>query len=507
MPVADGSASAPPPRKTRGGGGTPTPAPSAPALASPPRNYGGGGGGSSSPSTATAPSSYSYDYPESPAPKPLDQSRAELMATAFGRDMTSSQPKAIPPKQDLFAVLTNPELQPQPKYQPGAVAEAESHLAIAKGAKDGVPLPLVNAYGMRTSDPAEAHQSYDGTVADAREELADAERGRRRRAVRANAQGEGVGDVERMTQEEYDALTDKERAAIDFNTMLVGATRRDRRQQDSYDPNQKQEGRYDRLVKEMFGEDGGSQKFAPETVALLDQIGFKDQAADLDDFLGLKAAITEKDINNMGRLPGPTLAQASMNEVQLDRLELTAGLAVKTDQMESALVEGNRMLATVGQTAGAARGEHVDMLGGDARDAQLSLGFGTPQFAGDGSPDNLDTYFQVMYDKLADAKGTRRGEFQTGIDALHTDLSPQELSSFMEYADTRSSNADRYGIDLGDSSRVKYRSPEDFRKLLGLDGGKVPQASEPKPRPEPQPQAQPQAQPQLQAPALPSRGY
>lgn len=426
----------------------------------------------------------------------MDQSRAELLAAIMpGLDM-SSQPKATPPKQDLLRLLTDPSLAPQPKYTPGAVAKAEKNFTLAKGEADGTPLPLVNSYGIRTSDPDEAHAaSYEGTVEDARSELADAERGRRRRAVRSDSvKGKDHADVERMTQDEYDALTDRERAAVDFNTMLVGTTRRDKHQQDTYDPNQKQQGRYDHLVKELFGEDGGSQRYAPETVALLDQIGFKDQAADLDDFLGLKAAITSKDINNMGRLPGPSLAEASMNEVQLDRLDLTETLAAKTDQMQTSLLKGNEMLATIGQTANVARSEHIDLLGGDARDPNLGLGFGELKFASDGSPDNLDTYFQVMFDKLADAKGTRQGEFQTGIDALHTDLSPSELHAFMDYAGTRSGNAKEYGVDLGDSSQVNYRSPQEFRKLLGLDGGRAPRAT-PEPEPKPQPQPQQQAAP------------
>ena len=48
-------------------------------------------------------------------------------------------------------------------------------------------------------------------------------------------------------------------------------------------------------------------------------------------------------------------------------------------------------------------------------------------------------------------------------------LSPDEYKAFLTYADNRSMQAARYGQNLGDTEGVTYRSPEEFRTLLGLN--------------------------------------
>jgi hypothetical protein len=52
---------------------------------------------------------------------------------------------------------------------------------------------------------------------------------------------------------------------------------------------------------------------------------------------------------------------------------------------------------------------------------------------------------------------------------MNQNLPPEEFDAFLAYADARSGNAARYGLDLGDAEDVKYRSPEKFRELLGLE--------------------------------------
>ena len=100
----------------------------------------------------------------------------------------------------------------------------------------------------------------------------------------------------RMTREEYDALSDKQRAAVDFNTSLAKAVRRDLRLQDKYDPSKEERKNYDAASESMFGKDHGSEIYAPETMALLRQLKVKDTADDLDVCLalGVSAVISDR---------------------------------------------------------------------------------------------------------------------------------------------------------------------------------------------------------------------
>lgn len=309
--------------------------------------------------------------------------------------------------------------------------------------------------------------------------LRQAERGQREQAIGSNVQGPfkagtpapgaAGGQVDQMTQEEYDALTDKQRAAVDFNTMLVKAVRKDNRLQDEYDPNETQRMTYDASVEKMFGEGRDSALYAPETMSVLRQIGFDDTSADLDDFLGLNAAITMRDLKHLKSVAGPTVRETTLNPVELDRYELTESLASNTASMQAALVRGNQLLATIQQTAVAGRADDVTRLGGIYQAPQGGLGYEAPVFSETGAPGDLNTYFQVAYDKMTQRKpGATPDEM---LQTFQTDLSPSEFRAFMGYVDARSSSADRYGIELGDNPDAKYKSPDEFREIFGLGGG------------------------------------
>jgi len=277
------------------------------------------------------------------------------------------------------------------------------------------------------------------------------------------------GEVEAMTWEEYNALPSAERAAVDFNTMLVRAVRRDHKLQDDYDPNKQQRQTYDRAVEKMFGQDGGSEDYAPETMAVLRQIHFADSASDLDDFLGLKAAITAKDLKNYDQAPTNLLTEsvaAAANPVQVDRSALQQVLVQGTEQMQGAVAKSQSLLATMNKTSIIDRNEDVArFLGGIAKAPGLDLGFGAPKTTESGAPADVNTYFQQMFDQAA----TGHKSADEIKQAVSLDLSPSEGDAFMRYLNTRSGNAARYNVDLGDAQGVKYKSPEEFRKMFGFD--------------------------------------
>lgn len=282
------------------------------------------------------------------------------------------------------------------------------------------------------------------------------------------------GDAQPMSWEEYNALTDRQRAAVDFNTLLVQAVRQDRRMNrlGKYDwPSEQAEKTYDKAVERMFGSDGGSKMYAPETLELLNQLKIEDQDADLDDFLKLRTVVTEDDLKYIPKPPGVNPEQTAkivedFTPAQEERWQQTHVLAGSTDAMLAQMAEANHLLSTIRQTGRAATYLGVkDSFGGKARMPEPGLGFGAAQFDEAGVPQDIHAYFQLKYEQMA-SKGS---DLPLLFGDVEKTLKPEELEEFYRYLDIRTSAADRYRQDLGDERGVKYRSPEEFRAALGID--------------------------------------
>ena len=414
---------------------------------------GSSGGGGSSPSLGTV---------ARPAP-------------VLGTKTTSSDSGLADVLQSIAALVSESTTdRDESGFDLNRVDTAESVLASAKEESEAP------RYGGYIQAPANTYQPYstaepaptpEDKVAAANSELYQARRDERRHAIGADVQGPyqtgkpapGAGEVKQMTQEQYDALSDKERAAVDFNSMLVKAVRRDTKMADTYNPSPDEKTTYDAAINRIFGEDGGSEIIAPETVAVLNQIGFEDKTADLDDFLNLTAAINQKDLKDLKQVAGPTIGESQMNSVELNNYSLNETLATSTLQMEEALVRGNQLLSDITRTALLDRQDRVDLLGGIPRtEARLAdrdiVGFGG---------DEVSQYFQRGFEILANSEN--KGDQDQVLATMAAELSPSELNAFMQYADSRSGMATEYGIPLGGAEGVKYRTPEQFRTMLGLD--------------------------------------
>lgn len=365
-----------------------------------------------------------------------------------------------------------------PKFDPAAVASARAQLEealkpveqpdefnnqmnLGLGANASYNPEAAAASGRSLAD------DYSDSVSSARDQLAEALRSQRREAIGADKLDfTGKRDkVRKMTPEQYDALDPRQQQAIDFNTRLVRAVRRDLRLQDSPDYNHatdKQRDKYDDTVEDIFAEGRGSDTYAPETVALLKQIGFSDPQADLDDFLSLDAAIRPKDVKQMGG-PAPTLRDAmrpnpedQVDSPAQDRLNLSRQLAAHTARLDATLAKGQAVLQTMNATSTQARNPAVVELGGKASTVRTTTGFG----AG-----TTDDYYRKAFELLADQKADPKQV----LASINTDLG--DLEGFSAYVSTRLANAEKYSIPLGGAPTVKYRTPEQIRSELGLGGG------------------------------------
>lgn len=267
-----------------------------------------------------------------------------------------------------------------------------------------------------------------------------------------------------MTQEEYNGLSDRQRAAVDYNTLLTEAVARDVKNQDKYlklRPDSDEVKSYNKLSEKMFGDDRGSEMYAPETLDVLRQLKLtSDDAADLDDYLSLKAAITDKDLKTLdlkGSDPyfvGKSERPAGPRAEATTREDYVSGLADRAVALQKSLAEDEIFLDTIGNTAAAARGQFATGLGAEPRDLKPSLGFGK-------TPD--DVGFQGFYDMLKDPGQKDLNAIVAGARGQTT---PDEFASLLGYIDTRTSNEMNYGLK---SAVEGARKPDEIRAALGLD--------------------------------------
>jgi len=267
-----------------------------------------------------------------------------------------------------------------------------------------------------------------------------------------------------MSWEDYNALSDRQRAAVNYNTMLVDAREKDL---EGVEPKSKRMGkRYDRSVDQLFGEEGGSDTYAPNTVAVLRQIDFDGVGQDLDDFLGLRTAITAKDLKNFDvpQINAATLpvVNSLMQGTPKEELGVVKqGIATSTEALEQKLIEGGQMIKNFQQSAqGALFNDPIDpqgiYLGLDMPNIKVPAGFrGGEQ----------QKVFEQVFTNLASKELTGVVD-EVWADAKRMFEPYGEFDKFRRYVDTRSTSEALYGLDF---TSGQYRSPEEFRRLLNLD--------------------------------------
>lgn len=286
-------------------------------------------------------------------------------------------------------------------------------------------------------------------------------------------------EVTRMTWDEYNALSDTQRAAVDFNSALVQAIRKDRRlrKDGTYDDvTEDDRSAYDARVTSMFGEEGGSPKFSPETVAVLDQIDWSDAAGDLDDFLSLRAAVDTADLKNLKKFspdiprfaypqPGEDVEIApppGLEGAEAASYELSRELAMKTDLLTRTMAAGNKLLQTFRASAQNNRNEYVDYIGGQLNETPTTLGFGATKD---------DATVQTIFNNLMNPEGVKTREDAQAMLAAVAEHEPHLVKPFWDYYKTRTEQISKYGLPTARSPEIKYRDIQQLNELLGLGKG------------------------------------
>ena len=117
-------------------------------------------------------------------------------------------------------------------------------------------------------------------------------------AIRAMAESNELAPV---TWKQWDKMTPDQQQAATWNSELWKATQKDlklagKRSQQQWSPERQQ--KYDERVTAIFGETGGSEVRAINTLKLLEEIDFTAVGQDLDEYLAGDRLITEDEMKN-----------------------------------------------------------------------------------------------------------------------------------------------------------------------------------------------------------------
>ena len=159
--------------------------------------------------------------------------------------------------------------------------------------------------------------------------------------------GQDLG-VRELTPEEWDKLDLATQQAITANYALYEATQADR----ALEPGERVEG-YDDTVSAIFGTEGGSDTYAPNTIRVLAELGYANPDNDLDYFLNGGAILTEdellnKGLRNEGRMG---ILEELQNSSTWDNSNLVPMLEEGTSLIES-LRQGDALSADTLRLAG-----------------------------------------------------------------------------------------------------------------------------------------------------------
>jgi len=160
--------------------------------------------------------------------------------------------------------------------------------------------PAQNSYAPRGGGQAvERFQDIAPERNEGNFQLASERQNEARNSFASQLQGGASFETKQMSWDDYNALTPQKRAVIDANTALVRAIDADKQLREA-EPEARGDDSYNDAVAGLFGEDGGSNLYSPNTVGLLQQLGIANKGRnDLDNFLNLRSLVTEGDLTQL----------------------------------------------------------------------------------------------------------------------------------------------------------------------------------------------------------------
>ena len=241
-----------------------------------------------------------------------------------------------------------------------------------------------------------------------------------------------------LTKAAYEALSDEQRSAVDFNTLLVRAREKDLTKDYEFDDAETET--YNQSVRDMFGDKSGSYTFAPNTVKLLNEFGFKDEAQDLDQFLSLERAVDSTKLKDFSI------------EKRRSGVELI-------DPTVAAIEKAGKVIAEAKASGG-----------GELLTALRSGVSGEPPIGWGNSADRTDTdaqleeeFFQSMYGGIA--RGGTLEDLQ--LNMREREFTQEDADKLWRFFDDYTKYEASAGLDVGDGE--ERRTAAEIRRVLGLE--------------------------------------
>ena len=256
---------------------------------------------------------------------------------------------------------------------------------------------------------------------------------------------------EQMSVDAYLQLAPQQRAAVDANTALVTAAEQDiaswAKEQVAGKP---MDADYLSQVNQTFGEKGGSDTYAPRTMAVLQDLGLNLEGKDLDQYLNYSALVTADDLNALAPgatvTPGDTRQQNAVAYSEAATNRLSATLAAGQTLLDSLRTASDTNRQLFGEPPAAAPIGFAKT----ERDADLAQAF--------------DVFSQTrsQADLTPEVVNNIYSELQTKYN-----VTPNEVA---QYFDTRLQSNEYLNASSGQpvslggvNSQLEYLTPDDFR--------------------------------------------
>jgi hypothetical protein len=268
-----------------------------------------------------------------------------------------------------------------------------------------------------------------------------------------------------MTWAAYDALTPEQRKAVDYNTLIIEAREKDLMRQTPATDQEKADAKA--RAEKIFGQGGGSETYAPNTLKLLEDIDFKAVGQDLDEFLSLERTIGADQLKSWKPTGFEKTEQRSSAKEQYQDLHEYANVrsaenqkAITLDAINKAgalIQKATTELGTLTPDFGSFVNRRFSDNPGDPRPGWAPNDY---EFA-DSALGQKDKYFRSTIDYLSDPSVGNLDEFWNGLRS--SNFTEQDTDELFSYIDEWT----RWAASTGKTVEGR-RSPQDIRKLAGL---------------------------------------
>lgn len=293
-----------------------------------------------------------------------------------------------------------------------------------------------------------------------------------------------------LTWNAYDKMTPDQQSLVDFSTGFLEAREKDL--STDYEETDLEREVHDRQMEHMFGPQGGTEAFVPETLAYLKQINFDSAGQDIDDYLSLDRIPGLDELEGFAAAKGKPLVAGATSELEAKRIyaaqqgknnqDLITAQAIKGSQkaIKKAMLDAEAVQSSWEGTLAAGRRDDVSLLGGTVPAPEFTAGFPYKILPEDGSyappglqPGTEETLNAIRKSNALNAMYVTLANKQAPIEAFwdlvaHYKLDDKDLDEVYAYFDKRVKDELRWGIPKDDRGNWR-RSPEELRSWIGLE--------------------------------------